>query len=247
METLLIIALLASNVWLIRKVLKKPEAPPAGKEAADTVNKSAPPDPDDGAAEAPTEVIGKSNFDVGQFMDSFREIAKEAATEAAKEVVPLIIKEIGTPADAGLPDIPEEKPTAQVPVDKLDEIFSTLSVSELTGEAPPPADANAEGIDFDELQSTMKVLKDKPHTDEDGKIARRVLPELEGTEIIEYVKLDPVVRKRILMIECQLPEIPVENDAPPEKSDDAAPKKKIVFHADIDTTDIDAIDFNIFH
>ena len=124
METLLIIALLASNVWLIRKVLKKPEAPPAGKEDADTVEKSAPPDPD-GAAEAQSEVIGKSNFDVGQFMDSFREIAKEAATEAAKEVVPLIIKEIGTPADAGFPDIPEEKPTAQVPVDILDEIFST--------------------------------------------------------------------------------------------------------------------------
>ena len=246
METLLIIALLASNVWLIRKVLKKPETPPAGKEVADSVENSAPPDPS-GAAEAPTEVIGKSNFDVGQFMDSFREIAKEAATEAAKEVVPLIIKEIGTPADAGFPDIPEEKPTAQIPVDKLDEIFSTHSVSELTGETPPPADANAEGIDFDELQSTMKVLKDKPHTDEDEKIARRVLPELEGTEIIEYVKLDPVVRKRILMIECQLPDTTEENDNPPEKSDDAAPKKKIVFHADIDTTDIDAIDFNIFH
>ena len=247
METLLIIALLASNVWLIRKVLKKPETAPAGKEASDPVEKSAPPDPDDGAAEAHTEVIGKSNFDVGQFMDSFREIAKEAATEVAKEVVPLIIKEIGTPADAGFPDIPEEKPTAQVPVDKLDEIFSTHSVSELTGETPPPAEANAEGIDFDELQSTMKVLKDKPHTDEDEKIARRVLPELEGTEIIEYVKLDPVVRKRILMIECQLPDTTEEHDAPPEKSDDAAPKKKIVFHADIDTTDIDAIDFNIFH
>ncbi len=75
---------------------------------ADAVEKSAPPDPD-GAAEAPTEVIGKSNFNVGQFLDSFREIAKEAATEAAKEVVLLIIKEIGTPADAGFPDIPEEK------------------------------------------------------------------------------------------------------------------------------------------
>ena len=66
METLLIIALLASNVWLIRKVLIKPEASPAGKEATDAVEKSAPPDPD-GAAEAPTEVIGKSNFNVGQF------------------------------------------------------------------------------------------------------------------------------------------------------------------------------------
>lgn len=246
METLLIIALLASNVWLIRKILKKPETPPAGKEAADAVEKSAPPDPD-GAAEAPTEVIGKSNFDVGQFMDSFREIAKEAATEAAKEVGPLIIKEIGTLADAGLPDTTDVTPAVRIPAEKLDEAFSNLSVSELTGEAPPPADANAEGIDFDELQSAMKVLKDKPHTDEDEKIARCVVPELEGTEIIEYVKLDPVVRKRILMIECQLPEIPEEDDAPPEKEEEAKPKKKIVFHADIDTTDIDAIDFNILH
>ena len=40
METLLIIALLVSNVWLIRKVLKKPETPPAGKEAADSVENS---------------------------------------------------------------------------------------------------------------------------------------------------------------------------------------------------------------
>ena len=133
------------------------------------------------------EVVGKSSFDADKFMDSFREIAKEAAAEAAREVVPLIVMELGKPSDAGLPDPPEEKPSVQIPLEKLDEIFSTHSVSELTGETPPPTEANADGIDFDEMQTAMKVLKNQPHTTEDEQTARRVVSELEGTEIIEYV------------------------------------------------------------
>ena len=241
METLFIIALLASNVWLIRKVLTKPDSQAAGKNDNCVPPKQPPAD------EVPVEeVVGKSSFDADKFMDSFREIAKEAAAEAAREVVPRIVMELGTPSDAGLPDTPAEKPSVQIPPEKLDEIFSTHSVSELTGEMPTPAEANADGIDFEEMQTAMKVLKNQPHTTEDEQTARRVVSELEGTEIIEYVKLDPVVRKRILMIECQLPDIP--EDAPAEKTDEAIEKvRKIVFHADIDTTDIDAIDFNILH
>ena len=237
METLFIIALLASNVWLIRKVLTKPDSQAAGKN-----DNCAPPEQPP-ADEVPVEeVVGKSSFDADKFMDSFREIAKEAA----REVVPLIVMELGKPSDAGLPDPPEEKPSVQIPPEKLDDIFSTHSVSELTGETPPPADANADGIDFEEMQTAIKVLKNQPHTTEDEQTARRVVSELEGTEIIEYVKLDPVVRKRILMIECQLPDVP--EDAPAVKTDEAIEKvRKIVFHADIDTTDIDAIDFNILH
>lgn len=241
METLLIIALLASNVWLIRKVLTKPEPPAAGK--SDTRTPPEPPPSDEAPVE---EVVGKSSFDADKFMDSFREIAKEAAAEAAREVVPLIVKELGKPSDAGLPDNSEEKPSVQIPPEKLDEIFSTHSVSELTGEVPTPAEANADGIDFEEMQTAMKVLKNQPHTTEDEQTARRVVSELEGTEIIEYVKLDSVVRKRILMIECQLPDVP--EATPAKKTDEAIEKvRKIVFHADIDTTDIDAIDFNILH
>lgn len=237
METLFIIALLASNVWLIRKVLTKPDSQAAGKN-----DNCAPPEQPP-ADEVPVEeVVGKSSFDADKFMDSFREIAKEAA----REVVPLIVMELGKPSDAGLPDPPEEKPSVQIPPEKLDEIFSTHSVSELTGETPPPAEANADGIDFEEMQTAMKVLKNQPHTSEDEQTARRVVSELEGTEIIEYVKLDPIVRKRILMIECQLPDVP--EDAPAVKTDEAIEKvRKIIFHADIDTTDIDAIDFNILH
>ncbi len=94
------------------------------------------------------------------------------------------------------------------------------------------------------------MLKGESDNPDDKNVARRVLPDIQGTQIIEKIKLDPLVRKRILMIECQLPEIPTESDtpdAPPTKLEEAKPKKKIVFHADIDTTDIDAIDFNILH
>ncbi len=240
METALIIALLASNLWLIRRVLTKPDT-------AKTVKETTTPKP---ASDIETEsytaeedsVVGKSTFDINEFKDVLR--------EAAKEVIPLIIKEYGKPSDAGFPDEPEEKPSAQIPVEKLDEIFATQSASELTGDELPPEEPRAGGSDFNEIRTTLNVLKGESDNPDDKNVARRVLPDIQGTQIIEKIKLDPLVRKRILMIECQLPEIPTESDtpdAPPTKLEEAKPKKKIVFHADIDTPDIDAIDFNILH
>lgn len=241
MEMILIIALLVSNVWLIRKVLNKPDVP--------TPDKPQEPPPISEPEEA-SDIVGSSTFDINEFAGLVREAAKEAAVEAAKEAIPLIVKELGTPADAGLPDESNEEYPRQVQPEKLDKVFSNLSASELTGETPAPTEPNADGIDFEQMQKTMDVLKDKPHTPEDERTAKRVLAELEGTELIEYVKLDPVVRKRILMIECRLPEIE-EAETPPETPPTAEtpsnPPRRIVFHADIDTTDIDAIDFNILH
>lgn len=234
MEMILIIALLASNVWLIRKVLAKPDAVTSPKQEPETA-----PIP---AKEEVADIIGSSSLDITQFADAI----KEAVTDAAKEAIPLIIKELGTPADAGLPDAPP----MQVPKENLDDVFSNLSASELTGEAPAPAAPNAGGVNFEEMQTAMDVLKDKPHTPEDENTARRVLNELEGTELIEYVKLDPIVRKRILMIECRLPEVDdggTDDDNPSSETSPSQSPRKIVFHADIDTTDIDAIDFNILH
>ncbi len=243
METALIIALLASNLWLIRRVLTKPDTAKTVKE----MPKPEPAPTTDAEVEAEDDsVVGKSTFDINEFKDVFREAAKEAA----KEVIPLIIKEYGKPSDAGFPYEPEEKPSAQIPVEKLDEIFATQSASELTGDELPPEEPRAGGSDFNEIRTTLNVLKGESDNPDDKNVARRVLPDIQGTQIIEKIKLDPLVRKRILMIECQLPEISAENDAndaPPTKPEEAKPKKKIVFHADIDTTDIDAIDFNILH
>lgn len=244
METALIIALLASNLWLIRKVLTKSDT---AKPVKETPKLEPAPDIETESDIAEDDsVVGKSTFDINEFKDVFREAAKEAA----KEVIPLIIKEYGKPSDAGFPDEPEEKPSAQIPVEKLDEIFATQSASELTGDEIPPEEPRAGGSDFNEIRTTLNVLKGEFDNPDDKNVARRVLPDIQGTQIIERIKLDPQVRKRILMIECRLPEIQTENDttdAPPTKPEEAKPKKKIVFHADIDTTDIDAIDFNILH
>ena len=101
MELAIIIALLASNVWLIRRVLTKPDTvqkPPAEKPAVPVV----------AAETAEDDIVGQSTFDINEFKD----VVREAAKEAAKEVIPLIIKEYGKPSDAGLPDITDEKPSA---------------------------------------------------------------------------------------------------------------------------------------
>lgn len=244
METALIIALLVSNLWLIRRVLTKPDTAKPVKET--TKPEIALPTETESDTTEDDSVVGKSTFDINEFKDVFREVAKEAA----KEVIPLIIKEYGKPSDAGFPDEPEEKPSAQIPVEKLDEVFATQSASELIGDEIPPEEPRAGGSDFNEIRTTLNVLKGESDNPDDKNVARRVLPDIQGTQIIERLKLDPLVRKRILMIECRLPEIPTESDtpdAPPTKPEETKPKKKIVFHADIDTTDIDAIDFNILH
>ncbi len=235
METALIIALLASNLWLIRRVLTKPDTAKPAKETQ--MSETAPyVEADEAEAES---VVGTSTFDINDFKDVLR--------EAAREVIPLIIKEYGKPSDAGFPDEPEEKPSAQIPVEKLDEVFATQSASDLTGDELPPEEPRAGGSDFNEISTTVNVLKGKSDNPGDEETARRVLPDIQGTQIIEKIKLDPLVRKRILMIECRLPEIPADTDNPPQKQEEKKTKKKIVFHADIDTTDIDAIDFNILH
>ena len=58
METLLIIALLVSNVWLIRKVLTKSDTTADGKN-----DRCTPPEPPPADEEPTEEVVGKSSFD----------------------------------------------------------------------------------------------------------------------------------------------------------------------------------------
>lgn len=246
MEILLILALLASNVWLIRKVLTKPGNPTASPASEE------PPPAEEPAKPEVSDVVGKSTFNV----EEFKEIFTVAAKEAAKEIIPLIVKEYGTPADAGLPEEPPiETPSARIPNDKLDETFRHHSASEITGDEPVAAEPEAGGVDFDDLQSAYRVLKDEPHTEAEEKNAYRVVREISGTEVMEVIKLDPVVRKKILMLECQLPDLSEfddeqDGDDNPEASDtvsDSNPPKKIVFHVNVDTTDIDGIDLNLIY
>lgn len=251
MTALIVVLLLVSNIYLATKVFKSAPAPPASVPTT----KEEPPAKIEDEHEKPTktsepDIVGKSALDIDEFRKMFREEIKEA--------IPLIVKEMGTPADAGwqdedendmyVPHAKEDKPDKVIPNDKLGEAFTNVTVSELTGETPEAAEPMAEGIDFKQMDTAIKVLKGKSDRPEDVETARRVLSEQGDTEIIEVIKLDPVIQKRILMIECRLPEPEQDDEVPSVNDGQQRPKpKKIVYHADINTEGIDAIDFNIYH
>ena len=239
MTTVLIMLLLASNLLMVAVVMKKPVKPVSHDETSHEENApQAQGDEKQNANEAPASAVEETVVNKTQIDP---ELLRRAVEAEARKVVPLIIKEYGTPEDAGLPATPE-KNEAKVDNDKLDEVFThNTTASELTDEEPPMAEPQANGLDFNDMNATMRVLKDKPHTKADEQTAARTVAELQGTDIIEVIKLDPVIRKRILMIECQLPEVDERPTTPDGKP------KKIVFHADIDATGIDSIDFNIIH
>lgn len=244
MVSVLIALVLASNLFLFGIIFRREAvdkaAGPTEKEPAtgEDAAKS-----DEGTKEHPqADIVGKSTLDI----DEWRKIIREEF----REVVPLIIKEYGTPADAGRA---EEETSVPKKFDKvvkkenLDKVFSNTTASELTGEAPPEAEPMADGIDFDQMNTTMKVLKGKSDKPEDIETTKRVLAEAGDARIFEVIKLDPVIQKRILMIECQIPEISEYGAGASANSNNKPSPKKIVYHADINTEGLDAIDFNIYH
>lgn len=256
MTELVILALLAGNLYFAMKLLsrdsKKSEPISANDftEPAQTEpeNDDSPLEPNDNPLESKiASVVGASNYDP----DTYRNIVKEIV----KEVVPLIIEEYGTFADAGLPEPAEKKNPRTVPNDQLDDVFTNRTVSDLTGEDPETTEPRAEGIDFNDMNTTMKVVNGESDNPEDVKVAQETLRELEGTSIKEQISLDPTIRKRIMLIELHLPKSESEDDDEDSDNDSESDKKesqpekpkKILFHADIDTTDIDVIDFNVIH
>lgn len=260
MTVFVVLALLASNIFLAKMLLSKdngkPEKPSpdnvAGNPQEQSVKK------DDGVSESKTEnpieakiasVVGESKYDP----DTYKQIVKEVV----KEVVPLIIEEYGNFADAGLPETEDKSSSVAVPDDKLDEVFTNTTVSELTGEAPEPTEPCADGLDFDDMTTTMNVLKEKSDKPENLEVAKGTLQKLDGTVIKEKLSLDPAIQKKILLIELHLPKQTEEvtDDMPESDVNETQPSfeplvdkpKRILFHADIDTSDIDEIDFNIYH
>ena len=182
MTVFVVLALLASNIFLAKMLLSK------DKEKADSHSTVAvsdnTPDPpknnnegvSDATVENPIEekiasVVGESKYDP----DTYKQIVKEIV----KEVVPLIIEEYGNFADAGFLG----KSSIVVPNDKLDEVFSNTTVAELTGEAPEPTEPCADGLDFNDMTTTMNVLKEKSDNPEDMEVAQETLRKLDGTVI----------------------------------------------------------------
>lgn len=137
-------------------------------------------------AEIP-DIIGKSRFR----MASPRTTAATPVPHAATSEKGIELSEEEATFDDGNAE-PVSRP-AQVPEEKLDETFTSISPSELEfGEDDPEEDATdrqrASGYSFDEIGEAVSIAgKDNPTNDEKRQ-AGKVFSELEGTELLEKLR-----------------------------------------------------------
>lgn len=239
MELLVILALLASNLFLIVRVLKKPDAKTDKEPPSQTGN---PASPTEAPVEDDDDLVGRSHVDMER-INALIDAKVEAANtkvNARIDRISHVVSELTRPEDVGMP--PEENgkqalSTPTVPQEKLDEVFTHHTVSESFGESPIPQEPVTGTPDFKALESAVRVAKDEPHTPEEAAAARQTLKEIEGTQLGDRIALDPKVRTRILTI--------VYGDEDEELSKEVIAKKKVVFSKTIDTFDVDRINLNI--
>ena len=135
-------------------------------------------------AETPADIIGKSRFR----MASTRTTAAIPTQEAATSEKGIELSEEEATFDDGKTG--NASRPAQVPEDKLDETFTSLTPSELEfGEDEPeeetPDAPRASGSSFDEIDDAVRTAKNPEATATERERAAKVFTDMEGTELYE--------------------------------------------------------------
>ena len=131
-----------------------------------------------------SDIIGKSRFK----MASTRTTAAIPAQEAATSEKGIELTEEEATFDDGNTETASRP--AQVPEDKLDETFTSLTPSELEfGEDEPeeetPDAPRASGSSFDEIDDAVRAAKNPEATTTERERAAKVFTDMEGTELYE--------------------------------------------------------------
>ena len=135
-------------------------------------------------AETPADIIGKSRFR----MASTRTTAAIPTLEAATSEKCIELTEEEATFDDGNTETVSRP--AQVPEDKLDETFTSLTPSELEfGEDEPEEETSdaprASGSSFDEIDDAVRTAKNPEATTTERERAAKVFTDMEGTELYE--------------------------------------------------------------
>ena len=135
-------------------------------------------------AETPADIIGKSRFR----MASTRTTAAIPTQEAATSEKGIELTEEEATFDDGNTETVSRP--AQVPEDKLDETFTSLTPSELEfGEDEPEEETSdaprASGSSFDEIDDAVRTAKNSEATTTERERAAKVFTDMEGTELYE--------------------------------------------------------------
>ena len=131
-----------------------------------------------------SDIIGKSRFK----MASTRTTAAIPTQEAATSEKGIELTEEEATFDDGNTETVSRP--AQVPEDKLDETFTSLTPSELEfGEDEPeeetPDAPRASGSSFDEIDDAVRTAKNPEATTTERERAAKVFTDMEGTELYE--------------------------------------------------------------
>lgn len=240
MEMILILALLASNVFLIGRFLKKSECKPPTPTASppEATAEEKKPEPASTKTDDDDSLITKSIVDLSRIQTIIESKVKARVANMVDEMVERAVLEMTKPEDVGLPPEdpePQKKEIPTIPQDQLDNTFTHRTVSESMSDEPEAQLPQDGGHDFNSLESAVRVARDEPHTKEEAEAAKETLAQIQGTEIADRIALDPKVRTRMLAI--------VYGDGP--LTEKALSKKKVVYSGTIDTFDVDKINLNI--
>ena len=131
-----------------------------------------------------SDIIGKSRFK----MASTRTTATIPTQEAATSEKGIELTEEEATFDDGNTETVSRP--AQVPEDKLDETFTSLTPSELEfGEDEPEEETSdaprASGSSFDEIDDAVRTAKNPEATTTERERAAKVFTDMEGTELYE--------------------------------------------------------------
>ena len=158
MTTFLIIALLAYNAWLAYHLLSRPSAVKEQTASEEETKKKRE------AQDEAADVVGKSRFKMEASVPAQQErttplaatTAPQAATQEETEAVDI--------EDTIFADETDEKPSRQVPTDRLDEAFTDIRINDVAGENEDAEDGEsdmpaARGTSFEDIAETELFQK----------------------------------------------------------------------------------------
>ena len=182
MTTFLIIALLAYNAWLAYHLLSRPSVVKRQMASQEETKKK--PEAQDETA----DVVGKSHFKIEASVPAQQErttplaatTAPQAATQEKTEAVDI--------EDTTFADETDEKPSRQVPADRLDETFTDIRINDVAGEDEEDGEPDmpaARGTSFEDIDRAVKSVR-KSEADEAEKLhAGKTFKDIAETELFQ--------------------------------------------------------------
>ena len=168
MTTFLIIALLAYNAWLAYHLLSRPSAVKEQTASEEETKKERK------VQDEAADIVGKSRFKMEASVPAHQERTTPLAATAAPQAATQEKTEAVDIEDTTFADGTDEKPSRQVPTDRLDEAFTDIRINDVAGENgdaedEAPETPTAMGTSFEDIDRAVKSVR-KPEADEAEKL-----------------------------------------------------------------------------